>query len=106
MVGFIVLYAVFSLSWMWQVALAVGIVGITSDRLTRRIHKGWFWLAQIIGYVMSRAILGTLFLLVLLPIAAIAKLFRKDFMMLKNSYPSYFIERHHEYRRKDLEKPW
>jgi Fe2+ transport system protein B len=106
MVGCIVLYSVFSISILWQVALAVGIVGILSDKLTGWIHKAWFWLAKVLGYVMSRIILGILFLVILLPIALLAKLFRKDFMMLKNSYPSYFVERRHDYQPSDLENPW
>lgn len=106
MVGVIVLDAIFSLPWLWLVALGVGLAGITSDRLTHWIHQGWFVMADILGYVMSRLILGILFLLVLLPIALMAKLFRKDIMMLKNKYPSYFVERHIEYQPKDLENPW
>ena len=106
MVGCIVLNAMYSLSLLWQVALVVGIVGILSDKVTRWIHKAWFWLAKLLGYVMSRIILGILFIVILLPIAMLAKLFRKDIMMLKNSYPSYFVERNHEYEPRDLENPW
>lgn len=106
MVGCIVLYKVFSIPVLLLVTLGIGIAGITSDKLTQWIHRAWFLLADILGYVMSKVILGTLFLFVLLPIALMAKIFRKDIMMMKKDYPSYFVEKHNVYEPKDLENPW
>jgi hypothetical protein len=106
MVGCIILSMAFSLSVIWFIALAVGIAGIVSDKLTHWIHKVWFLLADILGYVMSRIILGILFFVILLPVAMMAKLIRKDFMMLKNRSNSFFVERNIEYQSKDLENPW
>jgi len=106
MVGFMLLYGIFSVSAFWLTALVIGLAAIISDKLTLWIHKAWFLLADILGYVMSRIVLGTLFFVVLLPVALMAKIFRKDMLMMKKGYSSYFIERHIEYQRKDLEKPW
>jgi len=106
MVGCLVLYKVLSIPVLLPVAVGIGIIGITSDKLTHWIHKAWFLLAEILGYVMSKVILGILFIVVLLPLALMAKIFRKDILMLKNKYPSYFIERHIMYEPKDLENPW
>jgi len=106
MVGCIVLFLLFSLNWIWMVALAVGLAGMFSDKLTHWIHLAWFWIAEKLGYVTSKIVLGTLFVVVLLPLALLAKLFRKDFMLLKDRYPSYFVERPHVFQRKDLENPW
>jgi hypothetical protein len=106
MVGCIVLSKVFSIPVLLLVTLGIGIAGIASDKLTRWIHKAWFLLADILGYVMSKIILGTLFIFVLIPIALLAKIFRKDIMMVKKDYPSYFVEKHTVYEPKDLENPW
>ena len=106
MVGCLVLYKVFSIPVLLLVAGCLGIAGIASDKLTHWIHRAWFLLADILGYVMSKVVLGTLFIIVLLPLALMAKMFRKDIMMMKKGYPSYFVEKHIVYEPKDLENPW
>lgn len=106
MVGLLVLYTIFSHHWMWMVALGIGAAALLSGGMMRLIHTSWFWIAEKIGYVMSRVILGTLFLIVLLPIAFVAKFFRPDFMLLKTNYSSFFVNRLHVYHREDFEKPW
>ena len=106
MVGCLVLYKVFSIPALLLVTLGIGIAGIASDKLTHWIHRAWFLLADILGYVMSKIILGALFIVVLLPLALMAKIFRKDIMMMKKDYPSYFVEKHMVYQPKDLENPW
>ena len=88
------------------VAAGIGIAGIISDKLTHWIHGAWFFLADVMGYIMSKVILGTLFVVVLLPVALMAKIFRKDIMMIKKGYPSYFVENPISYEPKDLENPW
>jgi Saxitoxin biosynthesis operon protein SxtJ len=106
MVGFLILSTVFPIPVLLLVTVGIGIAGIASDKLTHWIHRAWFMLADMLGYVMSKVILGTLFIVVLLPIALMAKIFRKDIMMIKKDYPSYFVEKHIVYEPKDLENPW
>lgn len=106
MAGCIIMYGIFSLTVFWMIALAIGIASITSNRLTHWIHSVWFILAIMFGYVISRFILCIIYIIVLLPIAIIAKLFRKDIMMIKRSYPSYFVERDIVYQPRDIENPW
>ena len=106
MVGCIVLFIIFSSPVFWIAAIAIGIAGIASDKLSHWIHLAWFKLADILGFIMSKIILGILFIAVLLPVAAMAKIFRKDIMMMKKHYPSYFVDRNITYEPKDLENPW
>lgn len=106
MVGCLVFYIIFSLSAFWIAALIIGFAAIISDKITHRIHQGWFLLADALGFVMSKVILGILFIAVLLPVALLAKVFRKDIMMVKRDYPSYFVDRNCTYGPKDLENPW
>jgi hypothetical protein len=52
-------------------------------------------------------ILSAVFFLFLLPIAMLAKLFKKDLLQLKKTEgKSYYHERNHSYDRADLENPW
>lgn len=106
MVGCLVFYFIFSISLFWIAALVVGFTALVSDKITHWIHRGWFLLADVLGFIMSKVILGILFIAVLLPIALLAKVFRKDIMMVKRGYRSYFIDRDCTYEPKDMENPW
>ncbi|HYW96717.1 MAG TPA: SxtJ family membrane protein [Bacteroidales bacterium] len=105
-IGFIALYMAFHHVWMLYVSFGVGLAGLLSGKLAGLIHKGWFKLADLLGYVMSRIVLGTLFFLVLVPVGAMAKLFRKDFMFLEKRNGSYYHERNHLYKPEDFTDPW
>jgi hypothetical protein len=74
--------------------------------LTRYIHNAWFWIAEKLGFVVSRVVLGITFIVILLPVAALSSLFRKDFMMLKKREHSYFRDRDHVFKPEDLQDPW
>jgi len=106
MVGCILLERIFAIPGLLVAAFFVGVIGITSDKLTHWIHRAWFFLADMLGYVMSKVILGILFFVVLIPVALLSKMFRKDIMMIQRGYPSYFVEKHIVYEPKDLENPW
>lgn len=106
MVGCLGLFAFFKAQWLWILAMVVGLAGLLSPWLTHWIHRAWFALATGLGFVTSRLILGVVFIVVLLPIAMLAKIFRRDLMMLKNNRPTYYVRRSHLFQPGDLENPW
>ena len=57
--------------------------GIIIPQVLKPLNKIWMGLAIVLGFFMSRLILTILFYLILTPIALIAKLVRKKFMILK-----------------------
>jgi hypothetical protein len=57
--------------------------GALFPQLLRPLNRIWMSLAIILGFFMSRVILTVLFYLVLTPIALLAKLVGKKFMILK-----------------------
>jgi hypothetical protein len=57
--------------------------GAFFPQLLKPLNRIWMSLAIILGYFMSRVILTVLFYLVLTPIALLAKLVGKKFMILK-----------------------
>ena len=57
--------------------------GALIPQLLKPLNKIWMSLAIILGFIMSRVILTILFYLVLTPIALLAKLVGKKFMILK-----------------------
>jgi len=69
--------------------------GALFPNILKPINKIWMSLAIILGFIMSRVILTILFYLVLTPIALLAKLVGKKFMILKydKSAKSYWERR-------------
>jgi membrane-bound ClpP family serine protease len=57
--------------------------GILLPQLLKPINKVWMELAIVLGFIMTRVILTTLFYLVITPIGFLAKIFGKKFMLLK-----------------------
>ncbi len=104
--GFIALYLVSGKLWLLYISFLVGVTGLLPGPLSLFIHKAWMKLADILGYIMSRIILGALFYLILVPMGALSKLFRKDFMFLNRRDDSYYHERNHLYRPEDFNDPW
>jgi len=57
--------------------------GALFPQLLKPLNRIWMGLAIILGFIMSRVILTVLFYLVLTPIAILAKIVDKKFMVLK-----------------------
>lgn len=93
-------------TWMLYASLAVGIPGMFSAGFRMALDKIWFWLAEKIGYVVSRVLLSISFFLIVVPFGLLSRLFRKDLMHMKGGKKSYFIERRHQFTLKDLDNPW
>ncbi|HSP89029.1 MAG TPA: hypothetical protein VLN45_12910 [Ignavibacteriaceae bacterium] len=104
--GFLVLYLIFLWQWAIVVSLLVGIIGITSSYLSKKIE--WFWMkvGDLLGLVVPKILLTLLFFLFLFPISILCRIFNKDTLMLSNKYNSYFIDVKKEFDKKSLEKTW
>ena len=50
-----------------------------------RIHKGWMALAEVLGWINTRIILGAVFYLIVTPIGAVRRLLGKDPMGTKKA---------------------
>ena len=78
--------------------------GIFSPQILKPLNKIWMGLAIVLGFFMSRLILTLLFYLVLTPIAIIAKLVGKKFMILKyNKSANSYWEKHSIIRKKQID---
>ena len=69
--------------------------GLIKPRILQKIYKYWMGIAFVLGWFVSRFLLTILFLLVITPIALLAKLFDKDFLNLsvKEKKDSYWIKK-------------
>ncbi len=104
--GFSILFLITDRIWMLYVALGTGITGMLSMRLNGWIHHGWLFLGEKMGWVMSKVLLGALYIVILLPVSALARVSRKEIMNLKSPEKSGFHKRNHLYGPDDLENMW
>ena len=77
--------------------------------VARWVALAWLKLAEVLGAVNSRVILGAIFFLFLTPIAVLARATRGDFLHLRRragADRSYWQSRGHAYTAGDLTKLW
>ena len=104
--GFLVFYLVFAWQWAVVVSLIVGITGIVSPYLSKKIEWGWMKIAKVLELLVPNILLSLVFYLVLFPISLLFKLFNKDPLMMSNKYKTYFIDINKEMDKKSFEKTW
>jgi hypothetical protein len=104
--GFLILYFVFHWQWAIFVSLFVGLIGIISPFLSRKIEWVWMKLAYVMGMIVPNILLGLIFYFFLFPISLIYRQFNKDPLMLSNKHKTYFIEVNKESDKKSFEKIW
>jgi hypothetical protein len=88
--------------------LGLGLVFLIIPPLGEIILKGWFKLAEILGWINSRILLTGIFYILLFPIAMLFKLTGKDNLQLKSQKDNdtVYERRNHKYVPKDLENTW
>ena len=104
--GMILLYFVYKSMVFLYIGLGVGISAIAIKPLAKLIALGWYKLGDLLGFVVSKVVLGAMFYLLLTPIAFFHNLFNKDTLKLKRTNNSLWIPRDHQYEDKDLKNIW
>jgi len=104
--GFLVLYLVFFWQWAVIVSLIVGVVGIVSAYLSRKIEWLWMKLAKLLEYIVPNVLLSIVYFLFLFPISLLSRLFTKDPLMLSKKYKTYYIDINRAIDKKSFEKIW
>lgn len=102
----IILYLSYKNVYFLYGALVAGGIGILIPSLSRLIHDLWMKLAEIMGFVMNKVILGIVFFVFLLPIALLSRMFRRNPLKMQKNTGSYFNERNFKYNKKSLEQLW
>jgi len=104
--GFLILHLLFAWQWAVFVSLVIGLVGIMSGYLSKKIEWVWMKMAHILSYIMPSILLGIIFYLILFPISLISRLFTKDLLMLSRKHNSYFVSIEKEFDKSSMEKLW
>lgn len=85
----------------------LGVLGLFFPWIASKIHYVWMKLAEGMGFVMSKVLLSIVFFLVLLPMSALARIFKmKKTIKLKPEGNSFFVERDFTYDKKSIEDVW
>ncbi len=82
------------------------ILGIVYPLILKPLNKIWMSLSIILGWIMTRVILIILYYIVLTPTGIIAKIFRNNFLKLKNdkSNDSYWeVRKDRKIKKSDFE---
>lgn len=94
-------------SWGYVYAAgAVGLVAICWPAAARLLAGWWLTLGKAIGAVTGRLLLLLVFVLIVLPVAVVARWRGWLGMDLKGGKPTYYSDRDHLYSPADLEQPW
>ena len=94
--------------YLLYVSLGLGLIFLITPALGEIVLKGWFKLAEGLGWFNSRVLLTTIFYVFLFPIAMVFKLTGKDNLQLKShkDKDSIYDKRNHKYVAKDIENTW
>lgn len=106
-IGFAVVYLFSKVDYFLYISIGVGLAGIISDFIARKIEWVWFQIAQLLSKIVPNIILSAVFFLFLSPIAWLSRIFgEKNPLHLKNTDNSLFKERNKTFEPADFEKPW
>lgn len=104
--GFLGLYFILTNPVFLWVALAFGITGIFIPVIARYIAFGWFKLADVLNFVVSKIILGLVYFIILFPIAFIYKALGNDKLNLTKKGKTNWVLRNIKYQRTDIDNIW
>jgi hypothetical protein len=84
--------------WLWSLASAILLMALLLPSSIKPIYQAAFFIAQILGWINTRLILGLIFYLIFAPIAILFKMIKKDPLDRKidRQAKSYWISRDNE----------
>ena len=106
-VGMLIIYIITKQQWSLYTALIIGILGVFSNYIARKIDWVWMKLTWILSLIVPNIILSVVFYLFLTPIALISRIFgEKDQLGLKNRQDSKFKNTNKKFDPSSFENPW
>lgn len=107
-VGFLIFYFIFKVQWLLYFILAVGLLGLISFALAKKLFGFWMKIAQGLGWVNTRVLLSIVFFLFLTPLALVYRMLNKSTIQ-KSPSPeatTFYETKDHTFSKADLEKMW
>lgn len=104
--GLLVLSFIFKANVLVTIATIIGVVSLIFPPVGYGVEWFWLKLAETLGWINTRLLLGIVFFVFLSPIAFLHRLFHKNPLQLKKTSGSVFVAREHTYTEKDFENMW
>lgn len=105
--GFLVIFLITKMNWALIVSLIVGLIGIFSTYVSKKIDFLWMKLTWMLSLIIPNILLSLLFFLFLFPLALFAKLFgEKDPLNLKNNKDSIYRASDKAFEKASFENTW
>ncbi|NND59714.1 MAG: hypothetical protein HKN49_05550 [Gammaproteobacteria bacterium] len=94
--------------WPLYAAAILAVIATLLPRLLYPVYRAWMFVARILGFVTNTAILGTAFVLIIIPMGLLLRLtgklqYTRGF---DSSLDSYRVETQRRMTAKDLENPF
>ncbi len=106
-VGMMIVYLITKLQWAVYISLSVGISGVLSEYLAKKIDYLWIKLTWILSLIMPNVLLSIVFYIFLTPIAILSRIFgEKNPLSLKNTSSTLFKDSNKKFEKASFEKPW
>ena len=94
-------------AWLLITTTVIGLGGVLSRSLSKKIEWCWFKISGLLGFVVPKLILTIIFFVVLFPVALLSRVFSKSNpLSLKNNKDSLFQHRHGSFEKSSFEDLW
>ena len=106
-IGFLFIFLISNVNWLLYISFFIGIIGLSSNKLSKFIEIIWFKIAEILSYIIPNILLSLVFFIILTPIAKISSLSNKkvNFKIDPNNSTT-FINSNKNFNKKSFENPW
>jgi len=105
--GMLIVYVVTKWEATLIIALVIGLIGVFSTYLSKKVEFLWMKLAWILSLIIPNILLTIIFYLLLTPIAFLSKLTGKeDPLLLKNKGSSTFKKYEKNFNADSFKNPW
>lgn len=106
-VGLLIVYYFFRHEWLLILMICIGVLSAFSAWIRYYIDHIWMKLAKLLGLVIPNILLGMVFFILILPIALLARTFRKKSpVVLRKPMTTLFLMTRKEFLAQSFEKPW
>jgi len=103
----VVFYFIYRNDWFLYISLSLGLIGIFSPWLSRKIDFLWMKLAELLSYIVPNILMGLVFYVVLFPLALISRVFQKNKpLQLRNIDGSMYKNTNKTFEKSTFEKMW
>ena len=105
--GLAIIYLWSQWKWTIWVAVLIGLLGIFSPFMAKKIDYLWMQFAYLLSLFLPNIILSLIYFLLLVPLAMLSRLLnRKDVLQLKESKRSTFKSINKTFQSSSFENPW